>query len=356
MEFIKSNIVPVKYFKDIKNHRDVFYFEALDETCDDENITSFNENFEFVKKVDENDLDDGEFSSYKITWDKNVDESVVSSNKKIVKLVKYLHRRLESNTIVFGKPLKLLSNEDKNSIKMLPYNKNHFIKGKKLDPKEIFCSNKKPVLTHFDVGHGLSVYDETNKILFDCGGDISATEYSRKIKSVVKKDKFSILITHCHEDHYKYLNKLISDFPTQLQIVITNSFFHKTKKLKEALLKVEHLEMVVETILSFDNWDLYTLNKCKNPNLNSIVCLNDNKIIVGDQSYSRVKKAVSTSINSVTEIQLPHHGGAWGQVGNPLLIPNKNIIKAVWSSNRTRYYPNPTVRKHFKNSCEKANA
>ena len=352
MAFIKENIVPIKYVRDEKNKRDIFYFEALDEITSNDKIKTFDESFLFVKEIDQEDEKNGYFFSYKIVWEdkKNVYENCESDI--LIKLVKYLHKRLKNNSIVFGIPLKI--KVGKKSIKKIPYDAKNFLDGTPLETKVFACSSKSPVLTHLNVGHGLSIYDSTNKILFDCGGSIDQLSYIEKLKNIIGEDTFSIIITHCHEDHYGYLKDVLEEFNNRVEYVITNNFFHKTTKLKDVLDGTSHKYIKENKIASIKNWDLYTRKRYSNQNLNSIICHNGKALITGDQSYFGVKDKISKNIDLVTEIQLPHHGGAKGQTGNPKLIPNKNIEKAIWSSDRTIYYPNREVLKHFKGSCLKA--
>lgn len=199
-----------------------------------------------------------------------------------------------------------------------------------------------------NVGHGLSIFDKKNKVIFDCGGSASLyTYWKEQFKNVFKNTKgITVIISHTHSDHILYLEKLIGKNDPILQQISTVLIDYgmpapnSLEKLGAKLWKIE------EGILSMQGWDIHSKHPNFNKNVwhdNCLMASRNDFLATGDASYKKISLIMS---NHFDKIQVPHHGSLGWDTGFPTVDYK---TKCGFVSANGRYgLPDKRLNKYYK--------
>lgn len=202
------------------------------------------------------------------------------------------------------------------------------------------------------VGHGLSIIDEKQKIIYDAGG--SAIHYKQWVNKVNHIFGASInvifILSHPHLDHYGFLYKALKNGALTFKIerFITNKsdFASIPNKLKSLLDSKGIKISVIGANKKVRAWSLYidkSTEKIRNINSMSIIAQTNCLLLTGDSNYEKVEKIVRDNSLIFKNIQIPHHGSlAKHDTGEPWWNPKK--YNGYWSFG-TRYNLHKNERK-----------
>lgn len=187
-------------------------------------------------------------------------------------------------------------------------------------------------LHFFDVGHGLSVFDEENNLIFDMGG--TASRYDEYIKNLASMlvNEVDVVISHCHRDHYNYLNRLLKDKnkrPHSKNQYEAEQVYNKIKKIHIRNIgyagknvddivndrKTEHINENVYKHLELNGYVFPILSEAEiaytsdtDMNKSSIFGHNKSVLLTGDIPYNFLLNQKSIIANTNRVFQIPHHG------------------------------------------------
>lgn len=195
-----------------------------------------------------------------------------------------------------------------------------------------FPTSTSSKLHFFDVGHGLSVFDEENNLIFDMGG--TASKYDEYIKNLASMliDEVDVVISHCHRDHYNYLNRLLKDKnkkPLSKNQYVAEQVYSKIRKIYIRNIgyggknvddivndrKTVHISENAYKHLELNGYVFPILSEAEiaytsDTDLNkaSIFGHNNNVLLTGDIPYNFLLNQKSIIANTNRVFQIPHHG------------------------------------------------
>lgn len=313
MDAIKTKVVPVFYDK----HKNILFFSEL---------KSFNsDNFKFLKRTNIS-MNVPKMYTHYIDFN---DVSRHSQNTNLLELIKNIEREVQSKKIKYGIPL--IADENNSSIRKASFDEQmqELLNAKKYQEKnnKIISCRVTATLLRFNVGHGLSIFDKTNRILYDCGSiTIDWPSYKDKLLAETGKGKkpFRIVISHGHTDHLNFLDDILNDSDfnvTRVFVPFRTLFF---KNYEEHYEKFRRFSNAITSIGPWEVFERYHIKGklTSSQNLDSLVLFNGTQLLTGDQTYFGIsipfKHPYSWNKSNIEEIDLPHHGR--GTSGSPLQL------------------------------------
>ncbi|CAM9144706.1 hypothetical protein MYMA111404_03735 [Mycoplasma marinum] len=275
METINSKVIPIKF----DTEENTLYFDKIkDEYID----TS---NFRYLKETEAES-----FASYKINFNT---PSIKTGRAPLDAFIRKIKQKVNKNQIRFGVPIGLdlkefkIKNYDYKELKEMRLHLDAF----NFTSTPPITATKPSKVKLLNVGQGLSVYDENNSFIMDVGGTIKYSNF----KSQIKIKKYTVVISHWHYDHYKYLKDMIDD--DLVEKIIFPNLMYKSSKIKKFIKYLKSLgipfkQMDIGEKIIEGAWTIQAPKETsayKDPNLSSLMTYNDTWMLTGDQSYKRFK-------------------------------------------------------------------
>lgn len=169
------------------------------------------------------------------------------------------------------------------------------------------------------VGQGLSFIDHDNKIIYDAGGTITWEKYKIESK-LIKGMKYTIIISHWHLDHYRYLEWLVEfDYIAEIYcnyLVPDGERFHfwwSNLKAKCISKNIKLNYITADSVTTVNQaYKISSIKTFKTINQSSIIMYSEDNewVLVGDQICQNI--TISPLGSAIGNLQVPHHGGKAG--------------------------------------------
>ncbi|TDQ42863.1 ComEC/Rec2 family competence protein [Aureibacillus halotolerans] len=207
--------------------------------------------------------------------------------------------------------------------------------------------NGKPRVVFFDVGQGdASLIQTANaNVLIDTGNQASIVQ-DLKDHDVEKLD--ALVLTHPHDDHIRYADKIIEEFDPKH--IITNGVYNGTKNEDRFLDAMEEKQKVLDVpkpgeIFSIDDIALHFYGPVQvtgDTNNDSLVFKAEvdgvDVLFTGDAEIDG-EAAVAPSLEPVDVYHVGHHGSKTSS--SPALLDAINPKIAIYSAKKDNKYGHP---------------
>ena len=117
------------------------------------------------------------------------------------------------------------------------------------------------------IGQGLSFIDEENKFIYDAGGSVGYSKFHSMIDTSMK---YSVVLSHPHYDHYKYIAKMIDD--ALVEQIFMNTTWYGGKRFKELISKASTKGIKISSPSSFKGYSFFYFPKNNDVNKMSTLC------------------------------------------------------------------------------------
>ncbi len=321
MEAILKKVMPIEYDKD---NNVLFFAELTGEEFD-------TQDFLCLEPIKSNRSAGVPFlATHKIDFKKAKNNLLNrgKSNSKLGKLISKLEDKAQNDKVMLYRPLSMDTQYDNSWFKPVPADQTKDLRIINILSESSYQNTEVPnnqygeeetaisLLHHYDVGHGLSIFDSENYILFDCGGTIDFCVFEDKLLrhwSPSTSKMLKIIISHDHDDHLNYLKNLLDKYSNKIERVILAGSMYKTKNLYALISDYEDKfsYMPVGVKWKFFGYDLFTDYHVHTAdiNKNSIIAIKDNWLLTGDLYFEKLSKVLPSEFHSSVEfMQAPHHG------------------------------------------------
>ena len=306
--------IPIWYSK--KN--EILYMDAIEKFDDS--------NFKVLKKVSKsNPL--SQYATHKIKL-----RDIENQDKRFHKLLRTIKNKITYGILEFGYPIGISYSEDGNTEEinsdegLINFDNSVIYENIEVSKELYPFTSKVPKL--LAIGQGLTFVDEASKFMYDAGGSVG---YSKFIPMINTKIKYSILLSHPHYDHYKYIAKMIDD--GLVNQIFMNPIWYGGKRFKKLITTAISNGIKIGNPASFKGYSFEYFPKNSDVNKMSTLCKSSTWLLTGDQCYSNILKR-NGPIN-IDNFQIPHHG-SWKRKTGFLNASDVTRAKNSWVSFGTK--------------------